>query len=77
MHEHDHRAVARDVIGNRGPIVSPQSPDACHARCTVVSWRAGLSRTRAQQTAMNMVGGGRIVPRETNHPARGQPHGPG
>ncbi len=30
MHEYDRRAVARDVVGNRGPVVPLQGPRARH-----------------------------------------------
>ncbi len=30
MHEHDQRAVARDVVGNRGSIVPLQGPGTRH-----------------------------------------------
>jgi hypothetical protein len=39
MHEHDRRAVARNVIGNGGAVVSLQGPCPCwycHARFTAV-----------------------------------------
>jgi len=30
MHEHDQRAVARDVVGDRGPVVALKEPGARH-----------------------------------------------
>ena len=32
MHEHDQRAVARNVVGNRGPVVPLQGPGARPSR---------------------------------------------
>ena len=62
MHEHDQRAVARDVVGNRGPVVPLQGSGTRHPVTTdVPSCQGALDRV----ADMGVV---RIVREAAGHP---------